>query len=390
MANRFIYLLTLIVISFRLLANDIELKKVSILTCGPGSNIYELEGHTALRLQFTDGTDLTVNWGIFDFNSPNFLYRFVKGETDYRMGIYPFSNFYNQYKYDGRELSERELYLTKEQKDRLCELIDSTITKGSPIYRYNYIKDNCATRPVDYIEKAIGSPITFGNITGLPESAKTFRQDMYYYHRQHPWYQFGIDLALGSDIDYILDHREHYFAPIALDNMLENASYTDSIGKQVRLAGPSQTLLTSAQKESTTPFFLKPIFISWLFFCITCIVCLYDIKRKKITLWFSSLYYFATGLAGLLLTFLIFISVHEATNPNWLYLWLNPFCFIGVIFIWLKKFNEIVFYWQIANFVALTVLLIIYAVNVQQLNHAFIPLIASDILLSVLWLISSR
>lgn len=43
---------------------------VSLLTCAPGSIIYELEGHAALRVRQADGTDITVNWGLFDFKSP--------------------------------------------------------------------------------------------------------------------------------------------------------------------------------------------------------------------------------------------------------------------------------------------------------------------------------
>lgn len=50
----------------------------SLLTVAPGNEVYELDGHTGLRYRGTDGTDFVVNWGVFDFNSPNFLYRFVK------------------------------------------------------------------------------------------------------------------------------------------------------------------------------------------------------------------------------------------------------------------------------------------------------------------------
>ena len=70
--------------------------KVSLVTCAPGRQIYELEGHTGLRLQW-EGNDMVANWGLFDFNSPNFVYRFVKGETDYCAGICPTPYFIHQY-----------------------------------------------------------------------------------------------------------------------------------------------------------------------------------------------------------------------------------------------------------------------------------------------------
>ena len=60
----------------------------SLLTCAPGNEIYALFGHTAIRYQnFSRGVDLVFNYGMFSFNTPHFVYRFVKGETDYQLGI---------------------------------------------------------------------------------------------------------------------------------------------------------------------------------------------------------------------------------------------------------------------------------------------------------------
>ena len=66
----------------------------SLLTCAPGSEIYALFGHTAIRYQnFSKGVDLVFNYGMFSFDTPHFVYRFVKGETDYQLGITPYSYF---------------------------------------------------------------------------------------------------------------------------------------------------------------------------------------------------------------------------------------------------------------------------------------------------------
>ena len=198
-----------------------EVESVALLTCHPGDEVYELEGHTALRFIFSDGKDLTVNWGLFDFNSPNFLYRFVKGETDYRMGATPTVHFLNQYSSEGRRVDQTPLNLTPAEREKLVWLIDSTMRIGSPVYRYNYVLDNCATRPVDYLEKAIGHPLQFADTTALGDKAgTTFRGDMTAFHRNYPWYQFGIDLALGPYIDNTLTSREHLFAPESLALMV--------------------------------------------------------------------------------------------------------------------------------------------------------------------------
>ncbi|EKC52967.1 hypothetical protein OBE_12828, partial [human gut metagenome] len=38
------------------------------------------------------GEDWVFNYGMFSFNTPHFIYRFVKGETDYELGVtrYPY------------------------------------------------------------------------------------------------------------------------------------------------------------------------------------------------------------------------------------------------------------------------------------------------------------
>ena len=68
-----------------------DVPEVSLITCAPGKEIYQLEGHSALRIKRPGSYDVAVNWGVFDFNAPNFVYRFVKGETDYIGVSYPFS-----------------------------------------------------------------------------------------------------------------------------------------------------------------------------------------------------------------------------------------------------------------------------------------------------------
>ncbi len=71
---------------------------VSLVTCYPGSDVYELEGHTAIRVDMGEGRDYAVSYGIFDFDAPNFIYRFVKGETDYMVGLVPWDYFISSYR----------------------------------------------------------------------------------------------------------------------------------------------------------------------------------------------------------------------------------------------------------------------------------------------------
>ncbi len=135
-------------------------------------------------------------------------------------------------------------------------------------------------------------------------------------------------------IDYEISRREAAFAPAELDGMLSNATYS---GRKLTL-GPTAIIDTPADNalEAPTPWYLSPIFVCWLFFGITLAITVRDIRRRRVSRWFDCAYFAVLGLAGCLLTFLIFISVHEATSPNYLFAWLNPFCLIPAIFIWKK------------------------------------------------------
>src|SRR5690554_4203420 len=58
-----------------------EEAEISVLTCGTGEEMYTLFGHTALRVKDSkQQLDVVYNWGMFDFQTPDFYSKFVKGE----------------------------------------------------------------------------------------------------------------------------------------------------------------------------------------------------------------------------------------------------------------------------------------------------------------------
>ena len=106
----------------------------SLLTVAPGNEVYELDGHTGLRYRGTDGTDFVVNWGVFDFNSPNFLYRFVKGETDYIAAPASTMAFLMEYMQQGRQVTEQVLDLTPAQSRMLESYVSMNLQPENRSY----------------------------------------------------------------------------------------------------------------------------------------------------------------------------------------------------------------------------------------------------------------
>lgn len=356
----------------------------------PGSAIYELEGHSAIIVDVKGRMPIAYNFGVFDFNSPNFIYRFVKGETDYKAVECPAMSFLAPYVDHGRRAMAHELNFTPEQKARLVDLLKENVKPENAVYRYNYVKDNCATRPLRAVEFAAGdslrlAPAPFEANSSIPV---TFRNIMRHYHKNYPWYQFGIDIALGSGIDYLLSRREMTFAPAELDKMLVNAE----VGGR-KLVSHSFAMIDFPEDnavDDATPWYLSPLAVCWLFFALALALTVYDIRRRRVSRWFDAICFGLLGLAGCVLTYLIFISVHEATSPNYLYLWLNPLCLLVPCLIFVKRTSIVLNCFQIVNFAVLLALLAVWPFLPQSANPAFLPLVGAEILRAASYIYITR
>lgn len=334
-----------------------EVPRISLLTALPGQEIYELEGHTGLRVQAPE-MDYVVNWGVFDFNSPGFVYRFCKGETDYLCAAYPTEFFFSDYAAQGRQVVEQEVRLDSLQTVRLLALLEENLKPENRVYRYNYVKDNCATRPLLLLEEALGEQLI---APGGEET--TFRREMTDYHRNYPWYQFGIDLALGCGIDRPIGRREAVFAPVRLMDELDGNPHI----------GPKATHGEQTVRTQPTPWLLTPSALCWLLLILALVL------RGTAGKVFDSLLFGVYGLLGCVLCFLVFISSHEATSPNILLLWINPLCLLGAIIPWLKSAKKLKVWYFFTNFALLIVFSLVLLPMGRHINGAVIPMILADL-----------
>ncbi len=364
-----------------------EAPVVSLLTCAPGELVYELEGHTGLRFR-TSTTDIVVNWGLFDFNSPGFIYRFVRGETDYTVGAAPTEWFLNQYRNQGRSVTEQVLNLTPTEALRLQQLVADNM-QNNPVYRYNYVKDNCSLRPLRLIEKAL-APDSI-HFTDTVAAGTTFRSMMTDFHRSYPWYQFGIDLALGSGIDYRITTAEAAFAPVTLQKLAASAIITTPDGNR-RFVSATETIVAGTPGGVAlppTPWYLTPVFFAYVLLTLTIAVTLFDIARRRVSRLFDALMFGIYGIAGCVIAFLVFISSHEATSPNLIILWLNPFCLLVPLCLWSRRGRNFLICYHFINFAAVLALIIVAGISGQRLNHAFLPLMAADMIRSAAYIFNT-
>lgn len=353
---------------------------VSLLTAWPGPEVYQLCGHSAIRIRGAE-VDSVWNYGVFNFDEPNFVYRFVKGETDYMLVGYPTMWFMPEYLSEGRKVLEQDLNLTQDEAWKLRSLLQTEALPQNRTYRYNYVKDNCATRITDRLAQATDARLIFPDTIAYG----TFRREMRAFHRDYPWYQFGIDLALGSGLDRELRANEEMFVPTVMSDRYAGATLSDG-----RLLVSDTRQLTPDSGHATlppTPRYLTPNFWSVICFILMAAFSVFMAWKRRILRWLYCLWFALIGLGGCVIAFLVFASDHEATSPNMLLLWLNPLQLIVAVCVWWPRAHWPVNIMAWYNIVVLGILLIIWPFQLQSANPAFFPLMGATLALSIAYAI---
>lgn len=324
------------------------------------------------------------NYGTFDFNQPNFIGRFVSGQTDYMVQSYPFEWFLPEYVRRGSHVEEQELLISPAEKERLLAALQRNARPENAVYRYNYVKDNCATRITAMLDSTLDRRIIFTDSTRFG----TYRKAMRHYHADYPWYQFGIDLVLGSGLDCKVPRRAETFAPIEMHDAYARARFTGS-GQPV--VGPSKVLYAGEEHPTLppTPWYLTPLAASAVCVCLSAGAWVLWLRKKRLARWWISLYFGITGLAGCLVAYLAFFSSHEATAPNLLLMWLNPLQLVPAAGVWFRSWKWPSLAVAVYDTVALPILLMAWPSQPQSGSAAIFLFMTSAPLLGALYAIKS-
>lgn len=349
--------------------------RLSLLTCAPGQEIYSLFGHTAIRYEnYTQHIDAVFNYGIFSFNTPNFILRFTLGETDYQLGVSSYEQFAAEYNYYGRSVWQQTLNLTVVEKERLIELLETNYRPENRVYRYNFFYDNCATRPRDQIEKAIMGRLIYPEDMRDNQTGKSFRDIIHQYTKGHPWDQFGIDLCIGSKADKPINRRLMMFAPFYVKDFFSKTVILDENNSKRQLIDREEKIIAQDNSINDSGSLITPLQAFLLLFILVTTITIYGIKYKK-TFWGIDLFLFSIfGIAGCILTFLAVLSSHPAVSPNYLLFIFHPlhlFLLPWMIKQVQKKRRSI---YLMLNCSVLTLFILLWWLIPQKIDLAVLPL----------------
>ena len=357
---------------------------ISLITCSPGEEVYSKFGHTAIRINdVKSGNDLVFNYGIFSFETENFYYKFIKGETDYQLGIYDTRYFLPEYAQRNSMVWEQVLNLEPNEKRKLINLLLANYEPQNRTYRYNFVFDNCSSRPRDKIIAALNGYIKFQTTN----SPKTFRQWVGVYVGTDTWLKFGIDIVFGMDADQIADTNESMFLPENLMLEFQSAEVVTKNGQSRKLVTQKNILVNkNVIASSPDSWLFKPTTIAVIILILGLLLTIWDVKsRKRHFKIFDTLILFITGIGGLIAFYLMFFSLHPLVKSNFNLLWLNPLNVFLAVLIWIKQARVGLFYYQMINIALLLGALIAFAVSEQSFNTATFPIIVLLLMRSTSW-----
>ena len=357
--NKRIFLIILsFVFSFSLKAND-EIK-FSIVTIGPyESELYSAFGHSGIRyIDKKNNIDHFYNYGIFDFNQPNFYLNFLNGKLLYMVAKYDYRTAEKNYINEDRYIKEQVLDLNESEKILLYNILEQNIRPENRTYLYNYVYDNCATKIRDVLDNVYGGSLSF---TSEPEK-KSFRQLMDLYLEKNKWGDLGIDICLGPEIDYDVSFDEEMFLPDYLFKGIENA-VRDGDKNIVSI-----TNIINLQKEDFQSYSLSPNYIFLIFFIISIYLSFRQVKYGIKYFIFDSIYLMVSGIIGCLLVYLWFFTDH-LSSYNFNIVWAMPFNIIISILILVNPNSSLVKWYMFLYSVLLFSLMILWNWIPQDLNE---------------------
>ncbi len=307
--------------------------EISIITSGPGENLYEKFGHTAIRVKDPMlNLDILYNYGIFDFDDPNFYSNFVKGFMKYKLARYPFHLSLKLANKDQRWVKQQVLNLTQQQKNAYFNFLETNVLPENASYFYDPFFDNCATRPKDILKDVLKEKLTFD--TSLLNQERSLRDLMNEKINPNTWGSFGINIALGSRLDQIATIEEYMYLPEHLFSIFEKSTVNKE-GKSVALIRNTKTVLDFKTKTAKSDI-ISPFLIFLTLLIITILISLNDLKKHKRTRILDFILFLTTGTVGILIVFLWFFTNHSTAPNNFNFLWaFAPNFFIA--FLVLKK-----------------------------------------------------
>lgn len=346
-------------------AQDSSRLRISLLTCTPGEELYSTFGHSAFRVIDSNSvTDIVYNYGTFNFDDDGFYLKFVRGKLLYYASAWNFSDFKFDYQSTNRGITEQVLNLSADEKTAIRHFLNENLKEENKYYKYDFFFDNCTTRLRDILKKQNDS--SFCRKAVMPAGSR-FRQAIHQYLDRNgkSWSKLGIDILLGQPCDGVMTAEQMQFLP---DNLMKSLDSSDH-----PMVVSSQNLYPIAADANKNSFFTPFVVFSLLLIFIVLIGLAKNKFAQGFLQGFDGLFFFLTGVLGIILIFMWTGTDHSMTKNNFNLIWAWPTHAAMAFFVnskkeWVKKYFKF-------TAIALMAVLISWFFLPQQMNNGLLPLI---------------
>jgi len=289
----------------------------------PGEVFWERFGHDAVVVDDPSrGEAISYNFGFFDPSEPGFVRNFVAGRMRYALVALPLRDDLATYRDEGRGVRIQWLGLTPMQAQSIADALEHNALPEHSRYRYDYFRDNCATRVRDAIDRGLGGQLRERLIAS--SRGLTYRSESTRLASPAHWMWLGFELGLGPNADVPLSRWNESFVPMRLADNL----------REVRLADGRP--LVAAEEEllphRIAPEPGEPSNAWWPYalagLALAALILVAGKRRPRLLAALVIPFWLLCGLVGALLLYLWLGTEHWAAWANHNLLLLDPLCLL--------------------------------------------------------------
>ena len=348
-----------------------------LLTCEPSNELYTSFSHSALHICDTaTGIDVVYNYGTFDFATPHFVWKFATRTLDYCISRESYRSFINDYTHQRRAVWEQRLMLSQQEVCNLFLMLEFNYQPDYRWYRYDFFRDNCATRIRDMICKSLDHrEIAYRTDD---QTGKSYREIVYTTNEKTKlWWRLAIDMALGARCDRDCSTWERAFLPM---EMMRQFDTLKTKGSGERIAAPAVKLLEDRREPLRMS--VSPTITFWLIFFAVAVLSIAGRKKGWTLGWLDIPLFLVPAMLSLVAMFLWFCSAHWCAKWNLNLMWASPLFFYlaGARIRWRKTCDERgqATAYRIVAFIQIAMLLAVIGMMAtgwpQQFNRAILPI----------------
>jgi hypothetical protein len=350
-----------------------EQAEISLITIGPWQGeVYSAFGHSAFRVfdpvnQFDD----FYNYGVFNFDQPNFYLNFARGHLNYMLGVDPYPLYRDYYVRHNRYIHEQILNLDSAKKQAIFDQLYWNAQPENAYYLYDYFYNNCSSKLRDILKNNFGDDLKFDSTFITTDYTIRNLTDLYLKHQ--PWGDLGIDICLGLPMDKHAKAYDYMFLPDYLEWSFDHASIVTS-ATTVPLVKEKVSVYESVPEDppSGPP---HPWLVFGLFLALTIFITWREWKTGKTFKWFDMIVFGFVGIVGVLLFALWVATDHRAAAKNFNLLWAMPLHVFILPLYWKGKPFARTYFRAVASLCLAT--LLVWPILPQQLHVFLIPVVVA-------------